>query len=59
MNLNDINNPETNTVGIVITCLAALNSFFEMFNPLLTGIFYVLSIGWLVVQIYYKIKNKK
>jgi hypothetical protein len=29
-----------------------------MLNPVLTGLFYILSIGWLGVQIYYKIKNK-
>ena len=59
MNPDNLNNPEANTLGLIVTCLAALNSFFEMFNPLLTGMFYLLSIGWLVVQIYYKIKNKK
>lgn len=59
MNPNNIDNPEANILGLTITCLAAINSFFEMFNPLLTGIFYLLSISWLIVQIYYKIKGKK
>lgn len=59
MILNNFNNPEANTLGIATTCLAALNSFFQLFNPVLTGIFYMASIGWLVVQIYYKTKGKK
>lgn len=59
MILDDLNNPEANTLGIATTCLAALNSFFQLFNPVLTGIFYIASIGWLIVQIYYKIKGKK
>jgi hypothetical protein len=56
--LNIVNSPEANAAGVVTTCLTALNSFFQMFNPVLTGIFYVASIAWLVVQIYYKVKNK-
>jgi len=59
MILDNLNNPEANTLGLATTCLAALNSFFQLFNPVLTGIFYIASIGWLVVQIYYKIKGKK
>ena len=59
MILNNLDNPEANTLGLATTCLAALNSFFQLFNPVLTGIFYIASIGWLVVQIYYKIKGKK
>jgi hypothetical protein len=59
MILNNLDNPETNTLGLATTCLAALNSFFQLFNPVLTGIFYIASIGWLVVQIYYKTKGKK
>jgi hypothetical protein len=50
--------PEFNTAGIATTCIALFNSFFSMLNPVLTGLFYILSIGWLGVQIYYKIKNK-
>ena len=56
--LNIMNSPEANAAGVVTKCLTALNSFFQMFNPVLTGIFYVASIAWLVVQIYYKVKNK-
>ena len=56
--LNIMNSPEANAAGVVTTCLTTLNSFFQMFNPVLTGIFYVASIAWLVVQIYYKVKNK-
>jgi hypothetical protein len=59
MILNNLDNPEANTLGLVTTCLAALNSFFQLFNPVLTGIFYIASIGWLVVQIYYKTRRKK
>ena len=54
-----INSPEANTLGITTTCLAALNSFFQVFNPLITGLFYIASITWLCIQIYYKIKNRK
>jgi hypothetical protein len=50
--------PEFNTAGVATTCIALFNSFFSMLNPVLTGIFYMASIGWLLVQIYYKIKNK-
>jgi hypothetical protein len=51
------NNPTSNTVGALSTSVAFFNSFFGMLNPVLTGIFYVASIGWLGVQIFYKIKN--
>jgi len=50
--------PELNAAGVTTTCIALFNSFFSMLNPVLTGIFYMASIGWLLVQIYYKIKNK-
>jgi hypothetical protein len=50
--------PELNAAGVATTCIALFNSFFLMLNPVLTGIFYMASIGWLLVQIYYKIKNK-
>jgi len=49
--------PEFNTAGVATTCIALFNSFFSMLNPVLTGLFYILSIGWLGVQIYYKIKR--
>jgi hypothetical protein len=55
----NLNTPEANTAGLIATCLTALNSFFVMFNPVLTGVFYIASIGWLATQIYYKVKNKK
>jgi hypothetical protein len=48
---------ELNAAGVATTCIALFNSFFSMLNPVLTGIFYILSIGWLGVQIYYKIKR--
>ena len=48
---------ELNAMGVATTCIALFNSFFSMLNPVLTGIFYMLSIGWLGVQIYYKIKR--
>jgi hypothetical protein len=48
---------ELNAAGVVTTCIALFNSFFSMLNPVLTGVFYILSIGWLGVQIYYKIKR--
>lgn len=47
-----------NSIGAVSTTVAFINSFFQMLNPVLTGLFYVASIGWLLVQIYYKIRNK-
>jgi hypothetical protein len=53
------NNPQINTAGVTAMCLSALNSFFQVLNPILTGIFYVASITWLIVQIYYKMKPKK
>ena len=52
------NNPFLNTAGILSTTVAFVNSFFGMLNPVLTGLFYIASIGWLIVQIFYKIKNK-
>jgi hypothetical protein len=56
--LNEMNNStELNAAGVATTCIALFNSFFSMLNPVLTGIFYILSIGWLGVQIYYKIKR--
>jgi hypothetical protein len=51
-------NGEFNTAGIATICISFLNSFFQIFNPVLTGLFYIASIGWLIIQIYYKIKNK-
>jgi len=48
---------ELNAMGVATTCIALFNSFFSMLNPVLTGLFYILSIGWLGVQIYYKIKR--
>jgi hypothetical protein len=48
---------ELNAMGLTTTCIALLNSFFSMLNPVLTGLFYTLSIGWLAIQIYYKIKR--
>ena len=57
--LDAVNTPEANTAGLITTCLAALNTFFQMFNPVLTGLFYIASISWLGVQMYYKIKDKK
>ena len=60
LNLIDsiVNNPAANTVGALSTTIAFINSFFGMLNPILTGLFYIASIGWLGVQIYYKIKDK-
>ena len=60
LNLIDsiVNNPTANTVGALSTTVAFINSFFGMLNPILTGLFYIASIGWLGVQIYYKIKDK-
>lgn len=53
-----MNSPEANAAGFMTACLTALNSFFQMFNPVLTGLFYVASIAWLCVQIYHKVKYK-
>lgn len=52
------NDTTYNSIGAASTTIAFFNSFFQMLNPVLTGIFYAASIGWLGVQIYYKIKNK-
>lgn len=49
--------PQAQAGGVIVTCLAALNSFFTMFNPVLTGMFYIASIAWLLTQIYYKKKK--
>lgn len=53
-----LNDPAANTAGGATTVIALMNSVFQMLNPVLTGLFYVASIAWLVVQIYYKIKKK-
>ena len=53
------NNPQLNTAGATAMCLSALNSFFQVLDPILTGIFYIVSITWLIVQIYHKTKAKK
>lgn len=55
----NLNTPEANTAGAFTACLALLNSVFQMLNPVLTGLFYIASIGWLAVQIYYKVRTKK
>ncbi len=52
------NDTTYNSIGAASTTIAFFNSFFQMLNPVLTGLFYVASIGWLLVQIYYKIRNK-
>ena len=57
--MDKLNTPELNAAGAATTCLALLNSVFTMLNPVLTGLFYVASIGWLLTQIYYKIKKKQ
>ena len=54
-----LNSPEGQTAGLAVACLSLLNSFFEVFNPVLTGIFYIVSITWLGIQMYYKIKKSK
>jgi hypothetical protein len=56
--MDKLNTPELNAAGAATTCLTLLNSVFQMLNPVLTGLFYITSIGWLAVQIYYKIKKK-
>ena len=57
--MDKLNTPELNVAGATTTCLTLLNSVFQMLNPVLTGLFYIASIGWLLTQIYFKIKNKK
>ena len=54
-----ITDPTANTAGAATTVIAFLNSLFQMLNPVFTGLFYIASICWLGIQIYYKIKNKK
>jgi len=46
-------------LGVILISAGMVNSWFEMMNPLLTGLFYIGSIVWLTVQIYFKIKNRK
>jgi hypothetical protein len=45
-------------LGTILISIGMLNSWFQMLNPVLTGLFYIGSIIWLAVQIYYKIKKK-
>ena len=44
--------------GFITVYIAMINSFFNVLNPVLTAIFYITSIAWLGLQIYYKIKKK-
>ena len=46
-------------LAAILITTGMMNAWFEMFNPILTGIFYLVSITWLFVQIYFKIKYKK
>jgi hypothetical protein len=46
-------------LGMILISAGMVNSWFQMMNPLLTGLFYIGSIVWLAVQIYFKIKNRK
>lgn len=55
--MNILNDPTANTAGGATTVIALFNSVFQMMNPIFTGLFYIASIGWLGVQIYYKIKR--
>ncbi len=55
--MTNLENQDLNAAGVATTCIALFNSFFQMLNPVLTGLFYIASIGWLGVQIYYKIKR--
>jgi hypothetical protein len=52
-----VNNPQMNSIGTSALIISTLNSFFQMLNPVLTGIFYILSISWLIIQIYHKSKS--
>ena len=53
------NNQEINQLGLGATCLAWLDSFFHIMNPALQFILYGVSITWIIIQIYYKIKSMK
>lgn len=57
--LDLVNDHVTNTLGAATLGVSFVNSMFQVMNPILTGIFYIGSIVWLGVQIYYKIKYKK
>lgn len=57
--LDVVNDHVANTLGAATLGVSFINSFFQVLNPILTGIFYLGSIAWLGVQIYYKIKYKK
>jgi hypothetical protein len=45
-------------LGMVLISAGMINSWFQMMNPLLTGLFYICSIIWIGVQIYYKLKKR-
>jgi hypothetical protein len=53
------NNSEFNAMGLTATCLAWFNQFFNIMNPALQFILYSVSITWIIIQIYYKIKSMK
>jgi hypothetical protein len=53
------NNQEMNAMGLTATCLAWLDTFFHVMNPALQFILYSVSITWIIIQIYYKIKSMK
>lgn len=57
--LDIVNDHVANTVGAATLGVSFINSMFQVMNPILTGIFYIGSIAWLGVQIYYKIRYKK
>lgn len=57
--LDVVNDHVANTLGAATLGVSFVNSMFQVMNPILTGLFYIGSIAWLVVQIYYKIKYKK
>jgi hypothetical protein len=57
--LDVVNDHVANTLGAATLGVSFVNSMFQVLNPVLTGIFYIASIGWLCIQMYYKIKNKK
>lgn len=54
-----VNTPQGNAFGFIAVYTAMLNSFFNLLNPVLADIFYLLSITWLAVQIYHKLKKEK
>ena len=54
-----VNTPQGDSLGFIAIAGGLLNNIFNILNPALTAIFYILSITWLCVQIYHKVKKRQ